>query len=153
MSSLGIIIPFCVKLGSFKKRSRSSSFLHLFLILILNIYIQIASKYLKYRFDPFWSTQEIKYSGLRNWKICWGFTQEKFLSSESILSLSPYVHTLLTERHNFWWVTLKNAIPSSKGIIVLVHRKFGSFKKILRFSSFSYLFLFLILNIYSNSVK
>ena len=38
MSSIGKIIPFRVKLGPFKNRSRSSSFSYLLFIVTVNIY-------------------------------------------------------------------------------------------------------------------
>ena len=67
MSSIGIIIiPFCIKFGLFKKILRSSSFSHFFLKFSFLIYIQMASKYLKYKSDPFKSTPGVKSYGVKN---------------------------------------------------------------------------------------
>ena len=70
MSSKGLIIPFCIKLGPLKNRSRSSSFSHFLkflilntaMILILNRYSNSAKRS-KHRSDRFKRTVGIKYSG------------------------------------------------------------------------------------------
>ena len=101
----------------------------------------------------------MKYSGLKKLKNLLRFHARKIPTVKIDIFANAIMFTLaliLTERYNFWWVTLNNVLTSSMEIIIPFSIKFGTFKKILRLPSFSHFLKFwslIYIQIASNNHK
>ena len=100
------------------------------------IYIQIASKCLKLRSDPFQSTPGIKYSSVKN---LFRFNAGKvpFVKISTFANVLMFIFYELKDIPFGEWL-LKNSIMSSIGLIIPFHLKLGPLKNRSGSSSFSH---------------